>query len=404
MRVPKYAPTMAGMRQAHDTGHADAGPGSARLDGRSLPAWTYRSERFFELEREALFRRSWQIICHLNDIPAVGDFHCFDFLGEPLVTLRSRDGGVKSFHNVCRHRAARLIDGDKGNCGGRITCPYHAWSYGLDGRLIAVPHRASFGAVDWDKLDLAPVEQEIFRGFVFVRLAPGGPSVAEMIAPYAPDLAPYRLEELVPQGRVTLRPRRVNWKNVADNYGDALHIGVAHPGLTRLFGKSYGLAAAEHADKMWGDLQDAPSRNWSERLYQKLLPKVPHLPPERQRHWMYVRLWPNTAFDVYPDQIDFMQFLPVSATETVIREIAYVLPDVPEDPCRREMKAARYLNWRINRQVNAEDSDLIARVQAGMASSSYTSGPLSEEEVCLRSFARRMRDTIAEARLDREPG
>ncbi len=399
---------MVGMRLAQDGGAGHRADGRddalARLDGSSLPAWTYRSAAFFAREREAVFRPSWQVVCHVNDVPAPGDYHGFEFLGEPLVTVRGRDGNVRSFHNVCRHRAARLLDGDRGHCGGRITCPYHAWSYGLDGTLIGVPQRASFGAVDWARLDLVPVDQEIFRGFVFVRLADdGGPSVAEMMAPYAGDLAPYRFEELVPQGRVTLRPREVNWKNVGDNYGDGLHINVAHPGLTRLFGRSYGLEAAPHVDKMWGDLQDAPSRNWSERLYQRLLPPVPHLPPERQRHWMYFRLWPNVAFDIYPDQVDFMQFLPVSPTQTMIREIAYVLPDAPDDPWRREMRAARYLNWRINRQVNAEDTGLIARVQAGMASSSYTSGPLSEDEVCLRSFARRMRRVIPEACLEREP-
>lgn len=399
---------MVGIRLAQDDGadHSPTPAADAReaLDGTSLPAWTYRSDAFFARERAAVFRPSWQLVCHVNDVPAPGDYHALDFLGEPLVTIRDRDGAVRSFHNVCRHRAARLLDGDRGNCGGRVTCPYHAWSYGLDGRLIGVPHRASFGTVDWAALDLVAVDQEIFRGFVFLRLADdGGPSVAEMMAPYVDDLAPYRFEDLVPQGRVTRRPRAVNWKNIADNYGDGLHINVAHPGLTRLFGRSYGLAAAPHVDKMWGDLQDAPSRHWSERLYEKLLPAVPHLPPERQRHWMYFRIWPNTAFDIYPDQVDFMQFLPVSATHTVIREIAYVLPDAPDAPASREMRAARYLNWRINRQVNAEDSDLIARVQAGMASSSYTSGPLSADEVCLRSFARRMRSVIPEACLEREP-
>ena len=230
-------------------------------------------------------------------------------------------------------------------------------------------------------------------GFIFVRFEPGLPSVREMAAPYIDELAAYRMEELVPQGRVTLRPRSVNWKNVADNYSDGMHIPVAHPGLTRLFGPSYGIEAQDWIDKMWGLLRDVPSRNWSERQYQKLLPAVEHLPPERQRLWTYFKLWPNVAFDIYPDQIDFMQFLPVSPTETMIREIAYVHPD-----SRREMRAARYLNWRINRQVNLEDKALIERVQAGMASSSYTVGPLSETEVCLRSFARRMRNLIPASR------
>ena len=135
-----------------------------------------------------------------------------------------------------------------------------------------------------------------------------------------------------------------------------------------------------------------------ERRYQALLPQFHHLPADRQRLWSYYRLWPNVAFDVYPDQVDFMQLVPVSPTETLIREIAYVRPD-----SRREVRAARYLNWRINRQVNAEDTVLIARVQAGMTSSSYTSGPLSKAEVCLAAYARRMREAIPEASLARPP-
>ena len=150
----------------------------------------------------------------------------------------------------------------------------------LDGRLVGVPHRQTFRDLNPDQHGLVPLEQEIFMGFIFVRLEPGLPSVREMLAPYIEELAAYRLEELVPQGRVTLRPRNVNWKNVADNYSDGMHIDVAHPGLTRLFGRSYGIEAQPWADKMWGLLQEAPSRNWSERLYQKLLPGVEHLPPE----------------------------------------------------------------------------------------------------------------------------
>jgi phenylpropionate dioxygenase-like ring-hydroxylating dioxygenase large terminal subunit len=373
-------------------------PADAQEEGYSLPAWIYRDAEFFEREKHAIFRTSWQIVCHVSDVPRPGDFHSFEFLGESIIVVRGDAGEVRAFHNVCRHRAARLLDGSKGHCGRRITCQYHAWSYGLDGRLVGVPDRNAFPHLDTGRHGLVPVEHEVFMGFIFVRLEPGLPSVREMAAPYEQELAAYRMEELVPQGRVTLRPRQVNWKNVADNYSDGLHINVAHPGLTRLFGRSYGVEAQPWIDKMWGSLREAPSSNWSERLYQQLLPKVEHLPADHQRQWTYFKLWPNVAFDIYPDQIDFMQFLPVSPTETMIREIAYVHPD-----SRREMRATRYLNWRVNRRVSVEDKVLIERVQAGMASSSYTVGPLSEGEVCLRSFGRRMRSLIPESRLPRAP-
>ncbi len=371
---------------------------SANLDGFSLPGWIYRDSDFLAAEKEFVFATSWQILCHLNDIANPGDYHTLDFLGEPLVAMRGQDGGVKAFFNVCRHRAARLLDGGAGHCSGRILCPYHAWTYDLRGRLTAVPHLTEFADFDLDRYSLKPVETEIYRGFVFVRLKPGLPSVADMLAPYEQELAAYRLEELQPLGRATLRTRQVNWKNVTDNYSDAMHITIAHPGLTRLFGRSYGVEAQPWVDKMWGYLRDVPSAQRSERMYQAVLPNSPNLPDDRQRLWTYFKLWPNVAFDIYPDQIDFMQIMPISPTQTLIREIAYAHPD-----SRREMRAARYLNWRINRRVSLEDKSLVERVQAGMGSRSYTPGPLGRNEVSLRSFARRLRELIPESRLEQPP-
>jgi len=358
----------------------------------SLPAWLYTDPGFFALERARLFRAAWQIVCHVSDVPEAGDYQAFDFLDEKILTLRGGDGVVRSFHNVCRHRASRLADGTSGNCGHRLVCPYHAWSYALDGRLAAAPRWQGFEGLDTAAHGLVAVEQEIWRGFVFVRLEAGGPSVAEMMSPYAAEIDAYDFEGLKPRGKVVLRPRPVNWKNVGDNYADGLHIPVAHPGLTRLFAGSYAVEARAWVDKMSGVITETPSSNWSERGYQALLGGL------GRRTWNYYKLWPNVAFDVYPDQVDFMQFIPVSATETLIREIAYAHPDD-----RRETRAARYLNWRINRQVNAEDTVLIERVQAGMASSSYVTGPLSPAEPCLAAFADRLRAAIPEAASPHPP-
>jgi phenylpropionate dioxygenase-like ring-hydroxylating dioxygenase large terminal subunit len=366
-------------------------------EGWSLPAWVYHDAEFFRAEMERVIRPSWQVVCHVSDVAGPGSWHTLEYLGESVVVVRGKDDVVRAFTNVCRHRGSRIVDGSSG-CARKLVCPYHAWAYNLDGTLAGVPGKAGYVALDTSKHGLAPVELEIWNGFIFVRLESGGPSVAEMMAPYKRMVAPYRFEALRALGRVTMRPRPVNWKNVADNYSDGLHIPIAHPGLTRLFGRGYGIEAQENVDRMWGGLIERPSENLSERMYQKVLPPVPHLPEEAQRLWLYFKLWPNVAFDIYPDQVDFMQFLPVSPTETLIREISYVLPDD-----RREMKAARYLNWRINRQVNAEDTTLIARVQAGMQSRSFTVGPLSTEEVCLRSFCRKLRALIPEARLHHPP-
>lgn len=364
----------------------------------SLPAWLYTDPRFFETEREKVFRPAWHIMGHINDARRAGDYLTLDILGERIVTLRGEDGALRSFHNVCRHRAGKLAPEARGSCGHRLVCPYHAWSYKLDGSFAGAPKWQGFDDLDANALGLKPVDQEIAFGFIFVRLESGLPSVADMMAPYADELAAFELEKLVPNGRVTLRPRPVNWKNVGDNYSDGMHIPVAHPGLSRLFAGTYKIETKEWIDKMWGEVTETPSNNWSEGAYQKLLSGFTHIPAARRRLWAYYKLWPNVAFDIYPDQVDFMQFIPVSANETMIREIAYVHPHAS-----REMRAARFLNWRINRQVNAEDTTLIEGVQQGMESSSYTTGPLSPSEVCLISFGKRMRELIPDANLERAP-
>ncbi|MFL6775010.1 MAG: aromatic ring-hydroxylating oxygenase subunit alpha [Sphingomicrobium sp.] len=372
-------------------------PAPDKLDGMSLPGWLYFDPEFFEAEKTAFLRAAPQVVCHESEIAQPGEWRTLEYLGESIILIRGDDGDIRAFSNVCRHRGSRLVDGN-GGCAKVLTCPYHAWSYARDGRLVGVPHRNEYPDLNMDELGLVPVALERWHGFLFVALEPGAPPVAEMMAPYEGEVAPYRFEDLRVIGRVTIRPRALNWKTIADNYSDGLHIPVGHPGLTRLFGRNYRIEANTYADKMEGDLVEKESTNPSERAYQRLLPHIDHLPESHQRKWLYFKLFPNVAFDIYPDQVDFMQFLPVSATETVIREISYALPDD-----RREMLAARHLNWRINRRVNTEDTELITRVQLGMQSPTYKAGPLGTSEVCLRSFAQKLRKLIPEARLDAPP-
>ncbi|MCL6678382.1 aromatic ring-hydroxylating dioxygenase subunit alpha [Sphingomonas sp. RG327] len=370
---------------------------SDALENLSLPGWLYFDPEFFEAEKKAFLRAAPQVVCHESEIAKPGEWRSIDYLGESVIVIRGDDGRARAFSNVCRHRGSRLVDGT-GGCAKVLTCPYHAWSYARDGRLVGVPHRHEYPGLRTEDHGLFPVALENWHGFLFITLEPGAPSVAEMMAPYESEVAPYGFEELRAIGRVTLRPRPLNWKTIADNYSDHLHIAVGHPGLTRLFERNYRIEANDHVDRMEGDLVEKPSANPSERAYQKFLPEAEHLPSSHRRKWLYYKLFPNVAFDIYPDQVDFMQFLPVSGGETVIREISYALPDE-----RREMTAARYLNWRINRRVNAEDTELITRVQLGMQTPSYEAGPLGTSEVCLRSFARKLRELIPEARLPQPP-
>ena len=371
----------------------------------SLPGWTYHDPDFFAAEQDRIFRPSWQIVCHVSELPGAGDYRTLDYLGESVIVIRGADRVVRAFTNVCRHRAMRLVAGPAG-CAKKLVCPYHAWTYEADGRLSGVPHKAEYPALDLAQSGLAPVESELWNGFVFVRLEDGGfPSVAAMMAPFAAEIAPYKFAEMQPLSPVRHRPRDVNWKNVGDNYSDNLHIPVAHDGLTRLVGSSYRIEAHGWADRLTGDVTGPAKQHFWERFYAAHLPRVDHLPEAAQGRWLYYKLWPNMAFDIYADQIDFMQWLPLTPTSCLLREVSYALPDAYTPAGQhRQMKLARYANWRINRVVNAEDTWLIAGVQQGMASRSYSAGPIATSEVCLRSFARKIRAIIPEARLERAPG
>ena len=370
----------------------------------SLPGWTYHDPEFHAVELDRVIRPSWQIVCHVNEIAGPGDYRTLDYLGESVVVIRGLDGVVRAFTNVCRHRAMRLLQGP-GGCAKKLVCPYHAWTYEADGRLSGVPNKAEYPALKLAESGLHPVALEQWRGFVFVRLEDAGfPSVAAMMAPFEAEIAPYKFAAMEPMGPVLHRPRGVNWKNVGDNYSDNLHIPVAHDGLTRLLGKSYRIENHGWADRLYGDVVRSEKQNFWERFYTAHLPKVEHLSSEAHGRWLYYKLWPNMAFDIYADQIDFMQWLPTSPTTCLLREVSYALPDAYTPAGQhRAMKLARYANGRINRVVNAEDTWLIGGVQHGMASRSYTAGPIATSEVCLRSFARKVRSLIPEARLEKAP-
>ncbi len=175
-----------------------------------------------------------------------------------------------------------------------------------------------------------------------------------------------------------------------DNNIEAYHVPVGHPGLQRLYGTTYSFEVQPlGVSRGGGPLRDRLSTNWSERHYQKLLPDISHLPQERKRAWLYYSMFPNLAFDIYPDLIDYFQILPLAPGQSLSRSRSYALADD-----RREMRAARYLNIRINRQVGLEDVELVEGVQAGLGSRSYAIGRLSRKEARVRQFHDLIRQRI----------
>ena len=131
----------------HGDPTATARPRTDPLDGMSLPGWLYHDAEFLDAEKRAFLRAAPQVVCHDSDIAEPGEWRSLDYLGESVIVIRGDDGVVRAFANVCRHRGSRLVDGS-GGCAKVLTCPYHAWSYARDGRLVGVPHRAEYPGLE----------------------------------------------------------------------------------------------------------------------------------------------------------------------------------------------------------------------------------------------------------------
>ncbi len=362
---------------------------------RGLAPWTYDHPEMTRLEQERILRPSWQIVCHVNSIPQPGDYITLDIGPDSVIAVRDRGGEIRAFHNVCQHRGARLVEGN-GKCPGAIACPYHGWTYELDGRLRGMPVRDSFPGLDRSLHGLKPVRTEIMVGFVFVALAGDPPPLKEMWADFLPDFAPYRCEEMVPLGPLYFEEWDLDWKIAMDNYLESYHVPLGHPGLARMFTPDYedqvNLSTGVARGISW--MRDSLSPRWSERTYQQLVGGVTNeLPDANRQCWSFYSMLPNLGIDVFPDQMDFFQVLPRGPGKCTIRGGNFGLPDA-----RREMRLVRYLNNRINRQVQREDEFLCRRVAQGIRSSSYVPGPLSRLEVCMVDFHDLVRKRIPAAR------
>jgi len=365
----------------------------------ALPAWVYSHPEMTRLEIERILLPSWQIVTHISALKKSGDFATLDIGPESVFVIRDRDGTIRGFHNVCRHRGARLVDG-QGSCPTSVTCPYHGWSYRHDGSLMGMPVRESFPDLDRSQNGLRPIKVDVAFGFVFVAITGNPKPVLEVWGDLGDELAPYRFEDMEALQPITFEHWDVDWKIVMDNYLESYHVPIGHPGLNRMFTPDYeDQRGVPGVARGAGWFREQPSSRWTERTYQKMIGGLTqHLPEPNRRCWRFYSMLPNLGIDVMPDQMDFFQILPNGPGKSIIRGAVYGLPD-----SRREMRVARALSDRINRQTNREDTWLCERVQRGLQSSSYVPGRLSTLERWMLEFHELLRERIPEVRLAAPP-
>ncbi|MFO1436364.1 MAG: SRPBCC family protein [Gammaproteobacteria bacterium] len=372
----------------------------------TLPAWTYHNDEFMALEHEKLFKPSWQLVCHVSDMPKAGNFVTFDLLNERAFVVRGNDGHIRAFHNVCRHRAHAVVQGDMGHCkGGRMVCPYHGWTYDLEGcrRGLAAPD--TFRKHDAKQFGLKELECEVYLGFIFLRFTPGGLSVAEQFAPYGEEFTLYRTADMQPTNdrysdhMFWEEVVEIDWKNGMENYVEDYHFPTGHRGLSALMKAEYDREyAGTGVIRLSHEMRDKVDQNWSTRMYRKLLPDFEYLPKHMRNRWTYYALFPNTFFDLFPEKMDFFQMIPLGAGKVKLRGRSYAMPD-----SRREARAVQYLSDRINMRVQDEDNILTHSVQRGLATSAYDVGILSDKECLIKQFQDWVREQLPVSTLLQAP-
>ncbi len=390
----------------------------------TLHARAYVDPEVLERERREVFARAWMMIGHSAEVAEPGDFTTGSIAGEPVVVVRDHDGRLRAFSNVCRHRAARLADGN-GSCGKVLRCPYHGWTYRLDGSLAAMPEGRGFGRdFDRDAVRLPEFAVGELGGLVFVSMDPNAMPLRDWFGDIAERIESLGIDQLVPirrlrfdrhamreslPGIVRARdPRRLrdllpesesgrwyaeyphNWKVIADNYLEGYHIPVGHPGLLRLLDyPKYRATLYERAAWIDGPLRDNPSPDLLERAYQRLHRPMPEFPEELRGQWTYLHLWPAQFIDVYPDGIDTWQIQPLGVDRTRTTSMVFR---------SRAWTARDWLVWRINTRFNSEvmDEDVVLcdGVQDGLGSLTYERGVLNDNENAVGHFHDLLRDAV----------
>ena len=322
----------------------------------SLRKEAYTDGRWHDVDVKHILGKTWQWVCHVEKVRGKGQYFTAVIAGHPIIVVRDRKGLLRAFYNVCKHRAHQLLQGE-GTTGG-IVCPYHAWSYRLDGQLTKAPHTENLEEFDMSEVCLDQVQVEEFCGFIYVNLDPFAASLSSQsgeleneIRHWAPDI-----DQLTFGHRLTYDIKS-NWKNVVDNFLECYHCPVAHKDFCQLVDMdTYKVTTHGIYSSHMADAGNSPNSAYD----------VSAATVKTHAVWW---LWPNTCLMRYPGRSSMivMNIIPVSHDRTFeIYDFYLETPDA--DPMEKE--AIRY----IDEVLQVEDIALVESVQQGMETPAFTQG------------------------------
>ena len=328
-------------------------------DASTPPSSWHADPRIFDLERRTVFSRSWQIVGRTDQVREPGQYVSTVLAGEPVVVVRGNDNVLRGFFNVCRHHAAAVITKSEGTADN-LRCPYHGWTYNLEGALVLTPEFGGVADFDRGANGLVPVQIGVWNRSVFARLNSGGPSLEDFLGgDLSERFERMNLEQMKWFERRTYM-LNCNWKVFVDNYLDGgYHVPHIHGGLNSVLDYSnYTIETGERfcfqsspliTDK--GNLETAAVRTGKRALY----------------YWIY----PNFMINIYEDVMDTNLVIPRSVDRTEV-VFDYYFTDVSEQA--REKNAASIA---VSEQIQSEDVAICESVQRGLTSRSYDTGRLS---------------------------
>ncbi len=366
---------------------------------KGLPAWAYDNAELTRLEIDRVFLRNWLFVTHEAELPNRGDYQCFSMGDERALVVRDGEGRIRAFYNVCRHRASRVVPEEKGHCGKSFICPFHGWSYHLDGSLRNIPKADSFPEIDRSEFGLKPLDCEIWHGLIFIRFGGDGASVAQTMAAAEDEIGLYRIDEMQSIGDSYDFRFALDWKAVVDVDNEGYHVPIGHPELFDLLGSSYADERLEGGlARSGGSFRNRKFKYQRNRDYAQALPEDSYLPESHRHLWIYWSMFPTFVLTLFPDQIEIYQFFPTGEQQSIMRGQCYALPDD-----RPQMQKARDLNRAINMDVGNEDIRLIEWVAEGMRSRAFDGLMLSDLELGVASFHNALRDVLPVLELEQAP-
>ena len=319
----------------------------------TIPSAWYTDQAFYQLDRKAIFARTWQGIGHAAQVAEPGCHLVAEIAGEPVIVVRGKDEVLRAFYNVCRHRGGPLAL--ENGCANALQCKYHGWTYLLDGSLRGVPAMDRTELFDKKDFGLVPIRVDIWEGLVFVNLDPDARPLAEFMEGIAERVAPIRVAELKFARRVEY-PVECNWKVYVDNYLEGYHVPYVHPELAKLYDyQSYTTSVFP-----WYSLQHTPLTG--ENLYAR----------RGGGEAFYYFVFPNYMLNILPGRLQTNLVLPDGPGRCrVIFEYFYDDVASPEAQQKIDDDVA------YSDSVQAEDAGICGRVQKGLASSAYDRGRFS---------------------------